>query len=119
MADGSGSTNRIISPEFIVPEDTDELMAEVEEMMRFHALIATRVEVVAAGLRKGLANPIGTKRAWSRMDLRVNASRVARPVVHVAALESAASRSWGQAFRTFNRLYAGAPAKQHERGFRV
>jgi hypothetical protein len=118
MADGKSSDGRIVSPDFIIPEDTDEFRIEVMEMMRFHAEIATSAEVVAAGLRKGLANPVGTKHAWSRVDLRMNAARVARPLAHVAALETAASKSWGQAWRTFNRLYAGAPAK-HEKGFRV
>lgn len=118
MADDKTSSGRIISPEFLVPEDTAEFMAEVQAMMRFHAEIATSAEVVAAGLRKGLANPVGTKHAWSRVDLRLNAARVARPLAHVAALETAASKSWGQSWRTFNRLYQGGPAK-HEQGFRV
>jgi hypothetical protein len=118
MADGKSSSGRIISPDFIIPEDTDEFRTLVIEMMQFHDRLATSAEVVAAGLRKGLANPVGTKHAWSRVDLRVNAARVARPIAYVAAVETAAGRSWGQAWRTFNRLYAGAPAK-HEKGFRV
>lgn len=118
MADSQQPSSRVISPDFFIPDNTEDFMAEVEEMMRFHAQIATRVEVVAAGIRKGLANPDNVPRAWARLDLRANAARVGRPLAHVAALETAASKSWGQAWRLYTRLYTAQPASR-QRGWKV
>lgn len=115
MADDKGSTGHISSPEFYIPDDTDSFMAQVEDMMRFHAQIATRVETVAAGIRKGLSRLEGQR---VRPDLMVNARRVARPIAHVAALETAGSKSWGQAWRTYVRLYGGGTGG-HQRGWKV
>jgi hypothetical protein len=108
----------ITSPEIIIPDNTEDFMQFVSDMARFHATIATHVEVVAAEMRKGLANPIGTKRAYLRADLKMNAMRVTRPIAHVAATETAASKAWLTAWRTFTRLYTAGP-QTHQRGFRV
>jgi hypothetical protein len=115
MADAQGSSGRIISPEFFIPDNTEDFQNEVEAMMQFHAQIATRIEVVAAGIRKGLSRLEGQR---VRPDLLVNARRVSRPIAQVAGAETACSKSWGQAWRSYVRLYGGGTGG-HQRGWKV
>jgi len=56
--------------------------------------------------------------AMGRAALYVNARRVSHPIAHVAALETAASRQWGKAWRTYVKLYQ-APPPAHSDGWRV
>lgn len=101
---------KITTPELIIPNNEDELTGLVEGMMRFHAELATTVEVIASELRRDLAHPQGIPMSSLRLDLKAYAYRVTRPIGHVAGLETSASKNWGKVHRTFNQLYGGGAA---------
>jgi hypothetical protein len=107
------------SAELITPYNTDEFYELVNNITNHHRTLSIQTESIAVDLRKLLANPVGTKMAWARADLKMNARRVARPIAHAAALDTAAAKAWRVAWRKYLELYANAPQGGRGKTFQV
>lgn len=108
-----------MADELITPYNTDEFYQLVNNITNHHQTLATQTESIAVDLRKLLANPVGTKFAMARVDLKINARRVARPIAHAAALDIAAAKAWRVAWRKYLELYANAPQGGRGKSFQV
>lgn len=103
----------------VTPYNTTEFAALVTEAIKMHQDMHSRDRVIAAELRKLLANPKGTKLAAMRMDMKMNAYRVARHFVGAGAANLAAGRAYRVAYTTYLDLYTGAPSHGSGRQFNV
>lgn len=103
----------------VTPYDGDEFYAVTTLAVRHHQGLHDQSHTIAVDLRKLLANPTGTKMAAARVDLKMNAWRVARHLEHAAAADLAIAKSWTAAYRTYRELYTQGAKPSEGRQFQV
>lgn len=113
MSNGTASPSNLITP-----YNTEEFWQLVDMDTKFLRASSIQTEAIAIDLRKLLAEPEGTKMAWARADLRLNAMRVARHWAHAAKLKDSAGKSERMAWLTYLKLYTESP-KTSGRTFQV
>lgn len=92
-------------PMLITPQNTSEFYAMVKALRTHHDSMADADRVIAVALNQALPKATGARIEWGRVDLRLNARRVTRHLVHAAALNQAAGKAYTKAYVTFEQLF--------------
>lgn len=104
-------------PALTTPYTKTEFLALTQTMRTHMDAMHDQVHTVAVELRKLLRDARG-KSVPEKMNRAMAAVRVTRHLIHVAALNKAAGRSYEKAYRTFIELFDNPqPQSQHGRGF--
>lgn len=96
----------------ITPYNTSEFHELVQQSRSHFVEVHDELHTIAVDLRQLLANPKGTRFGGMRVDLRLNAVRVARHIEHAAGAELAAAKSMTMAYRVYLDLYTRQGAQQ-------
>lgn len=107
------------TPNLVTPYNTSEFYVMVKEAREHFQLIHDDLHTVAVDLRQLLANPRGTKFGGMRVDLKLNAVRVARHLEHAAGAQLAAAKSMTTAYRVYLDLYTRQGEQSRARTFDV
>lgn len=103
----------------ITPYNTSEFHELVRQARTHNVEIHDELHTIAVDLRQLLANPKGTRFGGMRVDLKLNAVRVARHIEHAAAAELAAAKSMTAAYRVYLDLYTKQGSVGASRSFDV
>lgn len=106
-------------PDLITPWNSTEFHALAASLSRHHNTMNDHVRQVAAELNKELPKATGARFQPLRLDLKMNARRVTRHLVHAGALNLAAGRAYTQAYMTFLDLFTTSSSATHGRTFDV
>jgi|ERR1051326_5774583 hypothetical protein len=106
-------------PNLVTPYNTSEFYAMAEALRGHHNNMHDALRTIAVALNQSLPRASGSRMPAVRVDLKLNAHRVTRHLVHAAALNAAAARSYTRAYVTFEQLFCGRPTHQRESGFNL
>lgn len=91
--------------QLVTPYNTDEFYAMHRAAVTLFKDRHDELHTIAVDLRQLLANPRGTKLRAMRVDLKLNAIRVARHIEHAAGAQLAAAKAVTNGYRTYVDLY--------------
>lgn len=106
-------------PELITPWNSSEFHAMANALRSHHNDMSDEARAVAAELIKELPKATGARFQPLRADLKINARRVTRHIVHAAALNQAAARAYTVAYTTFLDLWTTQSGGTHGQTFRL
>jgi hypothetical protein len=92
-------------PMLVTPENTSEFYAMQQALRQHHDGMHDALRIIAVALNQSLPKATSTRFDFGRVDLRLNARRVTRHLVHAASLNLAAGKAYRKSYVTFEQLF--------------
>jgi hypothetical protein len=89
----------------VTPQNTSEFYAMQSALRKHHGAMHDALRVMAVALNQSLPRATSARFEFGRVDLKVNARRVTRHLVHAASLNLAADVAYRRAYVTFEQLF--------------